>query len=209
MFYLVYDNTASFIWTWHLGTYCCTNWWNMSTTSNLSKRLRTSCKNRLMQFFRGKRWRVKEGEGKGGRKEKGGGRMFWDETLEIKTPPFLLSSLCPHTKQCNSFSFSVFLYSRRRVRCFYFFLLWKKKSFHFWSGREHKGPSPSLALVSIVFVLLISVQDLFFDFLTLTTFFFFFLESKFWEKKRKIVELIMFLFFCFWMHKSINTTATK
>lgn len=31
----------------------------------------------------------------------------------------------------------------------------------FWSGRECKGPLPSLALVSIVFVLLASVQKRF------------------------------------------------
>lgn len=43
----------------------------------------------------------------------------------------------------------------------------KKKSFHFWSGQERESPSPSLALVSIVFVSLTSVQDLGFTLFTL------------------------------------------
>lgn len=35
----------------------------------------------------------------------------------------------------------------------------REKHLHLWSGRERESPSPSLALVSIVFVSLISVQD--------------------------------------------------
>lgn len=39
--------------------------------------------------------------------------------------------------------------------------------FHFWSGQERQGPLPYLALVSFVFVLLISVEDLLISYLVL------------------------------------------
>lgn len=73
----------------------------------------------------------------------------------ISTISFLLTPpLSFHMIQCYLLAL---LCSGRRVTCFKTFYL--KKSFHFWSGRERQGPSPSRALVSIVFVLL-AVQDL-------------------------------------------------
>lgn len=60
------------------------------------------------------------------------------------------------------------LYSRGRMKRFPFLWGGEKKSFHFWSGRERESPSPSLALVSIVFVSLTSVQDLSFTLFTLS-----------------------------------------
>lgn len=58
-------------------------------------------------------------------------------------------------------------YSRGRMNRFHFLFMGRGEEIHFWSGRVSESPSPSLALVSIVFVLLTSVQDLSFTLFTL------------------------------------------
>lgn len=78
------------------------------------------------------------------------------------------------------------------MKRFHFLFLWgEKKTRHFWSGRERQSPSPSLALVSTVFVSLASVQDLAFTLFTR------FLSSDRFDSRAgisKIAELARLLF---------------
>lgn len=133
----------------------------------------------------------------------------------------LLASPPPSPRTCSCFLLAL-LYSGRRVFLFPFgFFEEEKKENHFifGVGGNCQGPSPSLALVSTVFVLLNSVQDLF-DFSYFNQLFFLslslqFLRSTFglffvakW-KRQNLIMFCSFAFFFFWMHKSINETATK
>lgn len=116
-----------------------------------------------MQFFK----RKKGGEGRKEEKEEREEARKEDESDEVLKKPspsitsilVVSSSVLPQKNfKLSPGWFLTFLYSRRRVRCFYFLLL--KKIISFLGAGGNEGPSPSLALVSIVFVLLTSVQDL-------------------------------------------------
>lgn len=96
-----------------------------------------------LMFFRKKRGR-----------EQRGGRRRGEDRMKF-CPVFSLFIIFPSVLQ-----------GKNEMLSFPFLRGVKKKSFHFWSGQEHKSPSPSLALVSIVFVSLASVQDLNFSYFT-------------------------------------------
>lgn len=97
-----------------------------------------------------------------------------------------------------------FLDSRGRMKRFLFLFLMgrRKKIISFLERQERESPSPSLALVSIVFVSLTSVQDLSFTLFTLSFPAIFLTRSR---GKKEIAKLARLLFIC-WMH---NRSAIK
>lgn len=124
----------------------------------------------------------------------------------VPPSPFELFPFCPSVNSMPSprSSFAL-LYFRRGVRCFYFLFIKKKKIISFL---ERALALSCAGLHRVRFTHFCSRP---LDFLTLITSSFF-LQSMFWLfflERMKIAEFDHLLFFCCWMHKSINRTATK